>query len=137
VLRNPEFRRLWTAATIGSFGSWLLIMAVPLHVFALTGSAMSTGLALAVQALPAVLIAPWAGVAVDRWNRKKVLVAANFSAAAAVAIMLPANASDRVAVIYLGLIVENLAVCFMRPAVAALTPAVVGRAAHHATANYR
>jgi predicted MFS family arabinose efflux permease len=135
VLRNRDFRRLWTAATISSFGSWLLVMAVPLHVFALTGSAMSTGLALAVQALPAVLVAPWAGLAVDRWHRKKVLTAANVAAAAGVALMLLANTSDRIAFVHLGLVVENVAVCFLRPAAAAVTPAVVGRSSDLASAN--
>ncbi|GAA4712270.1 MFS transporter [Phytohabitans rumicis] len=135
VLRNRNFRRLWIAATIDSFGSWLLVMAVPLQVFALTTSVPSTGLALAIQALPAMLIAPWAGVAVDRWHRKKVLVAANVVAAAGVALMLLANTSDRIAFIYLGLIVENVALCFLRPAIAAVTPAVVGRDAGLASAN--
>ena len=135
VLRNQDLRRLWTAATIDSFGSWLLVMAVPLQVFALTGSAMSTGLALAAQALPAVLIAPWAGVAVDRWHRKKVLVAANVAAAAGVALMVLATTSHRIAFIYLGPIVENVAVCFLRPAFAAVTPAVVGRESDLAAAN--
>ena len=83
---------------------------------------MSTGLALAVQALPAVMIAPWAGVAVDRWPRKKVLVAANVAAAVAVAPMLLATTSDRIAVMYVGLIVENSAVCFTRAAFAAVRP---------------
>ncbi|GLH96613.1 MFS transporter [Phytohabitans aurantiacus] len=135
VLRNREFRRLWVAATIDSFGSWLLVMAVPLHVFALTGSAMSTGLALAVQALPTVVIGPWAGVVVDRWRRKNVLVVANVVAACAVALMLLATTSDRAAVIYVGLVVENVAICFLRPAVAAATPAVVGRGTDLAAAN--
>jgi len=135
VLRNRDFRRLWTATTIDSFGSWLLVMAVPLQVFALTGSALSTGLALAFQALPAVLVAPWAGVAVDRWHRKRVLVAANVAAAVAVSLMLLATTPDRITVVNVGLNLENVAVCFMRPAIAALTPAVVGRGADLASAN--
>jgi predicted MFS family arabinose efflux permease len=134
VLGNRDFRRLWTAATIDSFGSWLLVMAVPLQVFALTGSATSTGLALAVQALPAMLISPWAGVTVDRWPPKVVLVVANVAAALAVALMLLADTAG-IGFIYLGLVVENAAVCFLRPAVMAVTPAIVGRGPDLATAN--
>jgi MFS family permease len=135
VLRNRNSRRLWTATTIDSFGSWLLVMAVPLQVFALTGSATSTGLALAIQALPAVLIGPWAGVAIDRWHRKKVLMVANVSSAAGVALMLLAATPAHRGFIYLGLIVENVAVCFLRPALAAVTPAVVGSESDLASAN--
>jgi predicted MFS family arabinose efflux permease len=135
VLRNRNFRRLWTAVTIDSFGSWLLVMAVPLEIFTITGSAMSTGLALAVEAVPAVLIGPWAGVAVDRWHRKKVLLVANLVSAAGVALMLLATTPARLGFMYLGLIVENAAVCFLWPAARAVTPAVVGSHSDLASAN--
>lgn len=135
VLRNRHFRRLWTASTIDSFGSWLLVMAVPLHVFALTGSATSTGLALAVEAAPAVLVGPWAGVLIDRWNRKTVLVVASVASAAAVGLMMVATTPDGLVFIYLGLAVENVGVCFLGPALAAVTPSIVGRGADLAAAN--
>jgi MFS family permease len=135
VLRNRDFRRLWTASAIDSFGSWLLVMAVPLHVFALTGSAMSTGLALAVQAAPAVLIGPWAGVVVDRWDRKKVLVLADIASAAAVSLMMPATTPGGLVFIYVGLALENVGGCFLAPALGAVTPSIVGRGADLAAAN--
>src|SRR6185369_11971684 len=75
--RQREFRRLWTATTIDAFGSWLLVMALPLHVFASTGSIGSTGLTLAVEAAPALLVGLWAGSLVDRWPRRRVLVLGN------------------------------------------------------------
>jgi len=129
VLRNREFRHLWIASAIDSFGSWLLVTAVPLHVFARTGSAMSTGLALAVQAAPTVVIGPWAGVVIDRWHRKRVLVAANVVSAAAVGLMMSAP------FLYLGLAVESIGACFLGPAVGAVTPSIVGRGADLAAAN--
>jgi MFS family permease len=135
VLRDRNFRRLWLASTIDSFGSWLLVMAVPLHVFALTGSAMSTGLALAVQALPAALVGPWAGIVIDRWHRKKVLVVANAVSAAGVAVMALAATPGRLVFIYLGLTAENVAVCFLRPALRAVTPSIVGSESDLASAN--
>jgi len=44
----------------------LLVVAIPFHVFALTGSTVATGLTLALEALPALAIGPWAGVLLDR-----------------------------------------------------------------------
>ncbi|MBL7259573.1 MFS transporter [Paractinoplanes lichenicola] len=114
------FRRLWMATTIDSLGSWLLVMAVPVQVYRLTGSAMSTGLALAVQAAPAVLIGPWAGVVIDRWPRRTILVGANLAAAGAVCLMLPGH----VGFVFAGLLGESVAVCFLRPALRAVLPAV-------------
>ncbi|GIE06603.1 hypothetical protein Adu01nite_79530 [Paractinoplanes durhamensis] len=129
------FRRLWAAATVDACGTWLLVMAVPVQVYAVTGSATSTGLALAVQALPAVLIGPWAGALTDRWPRRVVLVGANVAAALGVSILLVATSADRVGYVYLALAVENLAACFLRPALQAAIPAVVTDPADRASAN--
>lgn len=85
LVRHRSFRRLWIAASVDSLGSWLLVMAVPVYVYRVTGSATSTSLALAIEALPAVLIGSWAGVAVDRYPRRTVLVVANLLSAAGVA----------------------------------------------------
>lgn len=135
VLRQRDFRRMWTATTIDSFGSWLLVMAVPLQVFMLTGSAISSGMALAVQAAPAVLIGPWAGAVIDRWHRKKVLVWANLTSAAGVTLMLAANTPAHVELIFVGLFVESTAVCFLRPALRAVIPTLMDNERDLASAN--
>jgi predicted MFS family arabinose efflux permease len=119
-----NFRRLWIAWTIDSFGTWLLIMATPLEVYRLTGSTTSTGTALAIEALPAVVLGPWAGVAVDRWPRRRILIAANLVAAGGVALMLAGTAPGRIGLLYAALVVESVAVCFLQPAIAALVPAL-------------
>ncbi|SNS63201.1 Predicted arabinose efflux permease, MFS family [Asanoa hainanensis] len=129
--RNRDFRRLYAATAIDGFGSWLLVFAAPLHVYAVTGSALSTGFALAVQAVPAVLVAPWAGVAIDRWPRVRVVVLANLACAGGVALMLAGPAGF----VFVGLFVESAAACFLRPALRALTPSVVPDPADLATAN--
>lgn len=99
------------ATTVDSFGSWLLVMAVPLHVYTLTRSPMSTGGALAAQAVPAVLAGPWAGLVADRHHRKTVILAANLLAAAAVASI----GLGRLPLIYLGLTVEISRSAFSAP----------------------
>ena len=131
LAHHRTLRRLWIAATVDALGSWLLVIAVPVHVYAVTGSATSTSLALAVEALPAMLIGPWAGVAADRFSRRTVLVLANIVSAAGVALMLAATTPF----IYLGLLVENLAVCFLRPAFQAAVPTVVPDEPTLASAN--
>lgn len=135
LVHHRAFRRLWAAATIDACGTWLLVMAVPVHVYAVTGSATSTGLTLAIQALPAVMIGPWAGALTDRWPRRVVLVAANTIAALGVGILLVAADADRVGFVYLALVVENIAVCFLRPALQATIPAIVTDETGRASAN--
>ncbi|GAA0468121.1 hypothetical protein Ade02nite_78930 [Paractinoplanes deccanensis] len=124
---------MWVAATADAAGTWLLVMAVPAHVYAVTGSPASTALALAVEAAPAVVIGPWAGALVDRWPRRRVLAGGNLVAAFGVCLLLLAATGDRVGFVYVALAVESAAVCFLRPALQATIAAVArsseGRAA--------
>ncbi|MFC7640627.1 hypothetical protein ACFQX6_06135 [Streptosporangium lutulentum] len=46
------------------------MVAVPAHVYAVTGSIFATGLTLAAEYLPVLLLGPFAGVLADRWDRR-------------------------------------------------------------------
>ncbi|HEY7432424.1 MAG TPA: hypothetical protein VH641_17005 [Streptosporangiaceae bacterium] len=43
ALRVRDFRLLWSAGFVSSLGTWLLVLAVPAHVFLVTGSTAATG----------------------------------------------------------------------------------------------
>lgn len=131
---NNDFRRLWISSGISGIGSWLLVVALPVQVFTLTGSAAATGLTLALEALPPLLLGPWAGALLDRWDLSRALWIADLVSAAAVATILFANA-DRIWLIYLAVLVENAATTVFRPASRALIPAVVGTGSELTKAN--
>ena len=38
ALRIPDFRLLWGGGLVSSLGSWLLVLALPAHILAATGS---------------------------------------------------------------------------------------------------
>ncbi|WP_350279561.1 MFS transporter [Kribbella sp. HUAS MG21] len=133
-MRNRDFRRLWLSGAVSGIGSWLLVVAIPFHVFALTGSAVATGLALALEALPALLIGPWAGVLLDRWDLTRAMWIADLASAAAVGLILFAD-RDRIWLIYLAILLENTATTVFRPASRALLPTVVGTGDELAKAN--
>ncbi|GAA3575541.1 MFS transporter [Kribbella ginsengisoli] len=135
ILRNGDFRRLWVSGAISGIGSWLLVVAIPVHVFQLTGSAAATGLTVALEAVPALVVGPWAGVLLDRWNLSRAMWLADLAGAAAVALILFADSADRVWVVYVAVLAENLATTVFRPAARALTPAVVGTGEELAAAN--
>lgn len=135
ILRNGDFRRLWISGGISGIGSWLLVVAIPVHVFQLTGSAAATGLALALEALPALIIGPWAGVLLDRWNLSRAMWLADLASAAAVALIFFAGTPNRVWIVYVAVLAENLATTVFRPASRALTPAVVGTGEDLVAAN--
>jgi predicted MFS family arabinose efflux permease len=133
-MKNRDFRRLWLSGAVSGIGSWLLVVAIPFHVYALTGSTVSTGLTLALEALPALLLGPWAGVLLDRWNLARAMWIADVASAAAVSLILFAD-RDRIWLIYLAILLESSATIVFRPAARALLPAVIGTGPELAKAN--
>jgi hypothetical protein len=49
ALRSVPFRRLWAAGLLSDTGDWLLFIALPLVVLRLTGSAVATSFAFALE----------------------------------------------------------------------------------------
>jgi MFS family permease len=133
--RNRDFRRLWLGSTISALGSWLLVVAVPVQVFRLTHSVVATGLTVALESVPALLVGPWAGVLADRWRRRHTMIAADLVSAVAVAALVFADRPARVGLLYGAVFAENLAVVCFRPAARAATPLVVGTGPDLAVAN--
>ncbi|MEV4623500.1 MFS transporter [Asanoa sp. NPDC049573] len=135
VLRLRDFRLLFAARVVSQLGSWLLLIAVPAHVFALAGSLMAAGLTLAAEFVPVLLLGQLAGVFVDRWDRRTVMVAADLGRAAAVALLLFARHPDQVWIVYVALAAESTGSLFFRPAAQAHTPIVVGTGRDLTAAN--
>jgi MFS family permease len=121
-----DFRCLLFAGLVSNLGSWLLVVALPYRVFQLTGSTTATGLTLAAESLPALLVGPVAGVFVDRWDRRRVMIVTDVLSAAALVGIPLADRPDRLGWLYAALVVENLGLVFFRPAARALLPALVG-----------
>ena len=74
VFRKPAFTRLWFAQLISTIGSSLTDLAAAILIFRLTDSALAVGLILMASALPSLVFGLVAGVFVDRFDRKKILI---------------------------------------------------------------
>ena len=135
VLRIPDFRLLWGGCLISSLGSWLLVLAVPAHILAITGSLRDTGLTLAAQYLPQLALGPVAGTIADGWDRRRLLIGANLFCAGAVAVMLLGTSPGRYWVLYAALIAESCGTVLYAPALQAHTPAIVGTGPLLSSAN--
>ena len=75
--RNRDFMLLQIGQLLSSTGTQSASIAYPLLVLAITDSAAKTGVVSFARILPAALFALPAGVAADRWNRKRLMVAAD------------------------------------------------------------
>ena len=87
VFRNRSFSLLWTGQLVSTMGTALSSLAASIYVFRITGSALSVGLMLMATAAPSLLVGLFAGVFVDRYDRKKIMIIADLLRAALIAIV--------------------------------------------------
>lgn len=71
---NRDYLLLWSGQAISDLGGAVSELAFPLLVLAITHSPAQAGFAAALRALPALLFNLFAGVIVDRWDRKRVML---------------------------------------------------------------
>lgn len=73
---NPDFRRVLIARTISLMALGLLAVAVPLQVYALTGSSLQVGVAAACDGVGMFLGLLLGGVLADRMDRRRLILVA-------------------------------------------------------------
>jgi MFS family permease len=124
LLRNRDFGLLWLAGLISLAGSLALVVALPLHIYQLTDSTLATAGTFAASFLPRVLFGSIAGVFVDRWDRRRVMIVADISRALLLLSILAAP--DRLELLYAVAAIQGAIGLFFSPAESALLPLLVG-----------
>lgn len=76
-----SFRLFWLARTVSVAGSAVILLALPLLVLRLTGSALATSLVAAVEVLPYFVFGLLAGAVADRVDRRRLMVGCDLAAA--------------------------------------------------------
>ncbi len=74
ALRHRNYRLFFAGQSLSLIGTWMTRIAVSWLVYRLTHSALLLGLVSFTGQIPTFILAPLAGVWVDRWNRHRVLV---------------------------------------------------------------
>jgi dTMP kinase len=80
---SPGFFRLWLAQVVSATGDWIGFLAVVAIAGRVGGGsgAAAVSLVMIARMVPGFFLAPLAGVLVDRWDRKKVMVLSDLSRA--------------------------------------------------------
>lgn len=126
TLRNRNFALVWLGGLVSFFGDWVLLIALPVYVYDLTGSTLATGGMFVAQTLPRLLFGSIAGVFVDRWDRRRTMLVANLLCAAALLPLLLARSAGDLWLIYLAAFLQTACSLFFQPAETALVPQLVG-----------
>lgn len=125
--RQPEYMRLWTAQVIGNLGGHASGIAYPLLVLALTGSPKAASVVSVLHILPYLLLCLPVGALVDRWNRRRVMLACHAGRMLAVAVLVAASARGGLSLplLYAVAVVEGVCMVFFNIAETAALPRVV------------
>jgi MFS family permease len=74
ALRSRNYRLFFAGQSVSLVGTWVTRIATSWLVYRLTGSELLLGLTGFVGQIPLFILAPFAGVLADRWNRHRILV---------------------------------------------------------------
>ena len=125
LLRNRNFRLLWLGGLVSLMGDWALAVALPFEVYRRTNSTIATAGIVLAGLIPAFLFGSPAGVLVDRWDRRRLMIWTNVGMALA---LLPLLTIDLLGIwiIYVARVVSVLLEQLFKPAEIALLPQLVG-----------
>jgi MFS family permease len=121
VFRHRNFRLLWLAQFVSAIGSGLASIAAAILVYRETDSALSVGIVLLVNSLPGLLVGLVAGVYVDRYDRKKIMIGADLLCALLMA-LIPLLLSAGTIWLYVLLLLASALEQFFEPALESVLP---------------
>lgn len=126
LLKIKDFRYLWTAQVVSDFGDSLTSLTLLILIQRLTGSTVALAGLLISITLPALIIGTVAGVYVDRFDRKRLMVLSDILRAIVVLMFLFARSEALVPVIFALAFTQSAVGTLFRPARSAFLPAIVG-----------
>ena len=132
--QNSAFRNLWYGQVISELGNWVNSIALYALILQLTGSGMAMAAAMMAKLLPMVIISPFAGVVIDRIDRKKVLIASDILRCFTVLGFLIVDSREDLWIVYTLTLFEVALTGFFEPARSAILPSIVEKN-HLVTAN--
>ena len=123
----PKFFTIWTGQAFSLVGSALVQFALVWWITQKTGSATILATVSLVALLPQIVLGPFVGALIDRWNRRMILIVADSSIALATAVLMVLFAMGKVEVwhIYAISLIRSLGGAFHHPAMSSSTSLMV------------
>src|ERR1700693_6533254 len=133
VLRHTAFRNIWFAQLAAQLADKFLLFSLIILAYKISGGSTPVAITLLTYTVPAVLFAPLAGVIADRYDRKQIMMWANFGRAAVVALiplaaLVPGLKGDFAHLLLITLVFSAVGQLF-GPAEAAVIPTILPRSA--------
>ncbi|MFP4635877.1 MAG: MFS transporter [Nitriliruptoraceae bacterium] len=127
VLLQRPFGVFFIGSALSSIGTWFQNIAAGLLVYSLTGSTLLVGVVSFSQFVGSLVLAPWAGGAADRYDRRRLLLVSQ-SGAATIALLLAAVTLAgwvTAPIVVVAALLLGFTLAFMVPALQSLVPLLV------------
>jgi MFS family permease len=130
IFAERGFAYYFGGQCLSYLGDGLRTLAIPLLVFHLTGSALSTGITYALEILPFALVGLVGGSLADRTDRRRLMIACDFIRFAIMALFSIAYARGALTLplLYAGIVVLSAAAAVFMGGQASSIPFLVGKA---------
>ncbi len=122
IRHNVSLRRLWLGSIISLLGDWFNTIALYSLITDLTGSPFALGAVFITKMLPWALASPFAGVLVDRFDRRRVMIASDGLRAVVVLGFLLVDEPGEVYLLYVLTALQVVIGSVFRPAQSASIP---------------
>jgi MFS family permease len=123
---NPDYARLWLAQVVSLLGDWFntIVMSALVSKYS-GGSGLAVSAFLLARFIPPLVIGPFAGVLVDRFDRKRLLIFSDVSRALVVLLLLFATTPDTLWLIYVLTILQFALSSIFDPGRNAIMPSLL------------
>ncbi len=122
IFRHRNFSLIWTGQLVSTIGSALTSLAASILVYRQTdGSALSVGLMLMATAAPSLLVGLVAGVFVDRFDRRRIMIIADLLRAVLV-FLIPVLVPYSIVWLYVLVVLTSTVGQFFDPAYESVLP---------------
>ncbi len=128
LFKNKNFTLLMMGILISNKGNILQQFALSLYVLQKTGSGVLFASVVSIAIIPQLVLGPFIGVFIDRWNRKKVIIISDFLAGIlvfAAALVMHFYGELGITHIYILTILLSCINLFFTPAMASMIPMTV------------
>ena len=125
ALRERDFRSVWLAGLLSDAGDWMLLIALPIVVYGLTGSALGTSCAFLAELAPGIVLAPLAGRLADRADRRRVMLVVTILQAVSLLPLLLVDHHSGLVIVYGVILVQASLATLFDPAKNALLPTLL------------
>jgi predicted MFS family arabinose efflux permease len=122
---NRDFRRLYAAQLISFAGDWFATVALLGLVLETTGSALAASLVVVLQMAGFAFSSPLAGVLADRFDRRRLMVAADIARIPIALLPLLAHDAATIWIAFVSLVLLSVAGAIFEPASSAALPNLV------------